>query len=129
VISQWLRRIGWFGVVGGTSLVAYAASVSGAIEFLGSGKQAANLLGLVVASLCSYFGHHYLTFQADGDHRRYFPRFMVQIVLTYLLSTTATYMVDRMHWHYAIGIMTVAVVIPLINLVMLQTWVFFKRPG
>jgi hypothetical protein len=30
-MPPWLRRIGWFGVVGGGSALAYAASVSGAI--------------------------------------------------------------------------------------------------
>jgi putative flippase GtrA len=103
VTPRWLLRIGWFGVVGGGSALAYAASVSGAIEFLGSGRQLANILGLVVSSLCSYLGHHYLTFRADSDHGRYFPRFMIQIALTYLLSATATYLVDRVHGPMPLG--------------------------
>jgi putative flippase GtrA len=128
VSPRWFQRIAWFGVVGGGSALAYAASVAAAIELLGSGRQIANILGLVASSLCSYLGHHYLTFQADSDHGRYFPRFMIQIALTYLLSAAATYAVARMHWPYAIGIVTVLVAIPAVNFVMLQTWVFAKRP-
>jgi GtrA-like protein. len=120
-MPRWLLRIGWFGVVGGGSALAYAVSVSGPSNFSGRAGRWPISSGLGVSSLCSYLGHHYLTFRADSDHGRYFPRFMIQIALTYLLSAAATYVVDRMHWPYAIGILTVLVVIPAVNFVMLQT--------
>lgn len=122
-----LSRLGWFGGVGVTSAALYSAGVFLGIGLLGLPPQVANLLGLVMAATCSYLGHHHLTFRADGDHRRYLPKFTAQVLLTYALSTATTAIVSALGWHHGITVAVVVVVIPVLNFFILQFWVFATR--
>jgi putative flippase GtrA len=69
MISSWfLRRIGWFGIVGVTSSALYAGGVLAGIDLFGSSRMVANTFGFLLSTASSYLGDRFLTFRADGDH-------------------------------------------------------------
>jgi putative flippase GtrA len=122
--SRQLRRISWFGVVGVASTALYAAGAATGVELFGRSRMAANTFGFLLATSCSYLGHHYLTFRSDGDHRTYIPRFLLQAVVTYFLASAVTWLVAQLGVHYSVGIIFVVTLIPLLNYVVLVSYVF-----
>jgi putative flippase GtrA len=119
-----LGKLGRFGSVGIASAMLYAGGMATAVDLLGWSVMAANIFGFLMAASCSYLGHHYFTYGADGDHRRYVPRFLVQAVATYLLSTGITFAVAQFGLHYSWGVLLVVGLIPAINFCVMQFWVF-----
>ena len=51
-----LRRVGWFGVIGVVSSAVYVAGVSAGVELFGWGRMTANIFGLMLSTPCSYLG-------------------------------------------------------------------------
>jgi putative flippase GtrA len=119
-----LPKLTWFGVIGVSSAIFYAAVVSIAIEWLAWSPMAANGAGFVVATLSSYFGHKVLTFRSTAQHQQAAPRFLLQACLGYAGSAGITYLVHVQGLHYGIGIAIVVGILPIINFVVLQFWVF-----
>jgi putative flippase GtrA len=122
-----LSKLGRFSLVGIASAMFYAGGMAAALDLLGWSVMEGNIFGFLLAASCSYLGHHYFTYGADGDHQRYVPRFLVQAVATYLLSTGITYAVAQFGLHYSWGILLVVGLIPVINFGVLQFWVFATR--
>ena len=119
-----LRRVGWFGVIGVASSAVYVAGVSAGIELFGWGRMTANIFGLMLSTPCSYLGHHYLTFRANADHQAYVPRFLVQACAAYFLASTITWLGAQLGFNYVIGVFCVVVLIPILNYILLASWVF-----
>jgi len=126
-IAALLGRLGRFGLVGVTSAFLYAAGVSVVVGVAGEAPLTGNIVGFLLAAACSYLGHHYITWAAGGDHQRYLPRFLAQAIATYLLSAGITWAVARLGWHYLIGVVLVIGLIPALNFLVLQFWVFTSR--
>jgi putative flippase GtrA len=126
-LIQYFRQIGWFGFVGVLATATYAGAAAGAIEFLGFERQSANLLALVCSSVVSYCGHRYLTFQAEGSHSTYLPRFAVQVIVTFLVSSGATYAAEIWNLPYGFGIFFVGVLIPAANFLVMRLWTFVDK--
>lgn len=126
-VLRFVRQIGWFGFVGAAATVTYAGAAAGSIEFLNVERQGANLLALVCSSVVSYLGHRYLTFQAEGSHALYLPRFALQILATFLVSSAATYAAQEWDLHYGFGIFFVGVLIPAANFLVMRLWTFAHR--
>jgi putative flippase GtrA len=118
------RRIGWFGVIGVASTALYAAGASAGVNLFGWSRMTANTFGFLLSTPCSYLGHHYVTFRADADHQAYVPRFLVQAVATYFLSSAMTWLGAQLGVHHLVGIFCVIVLIPLFNYIVLASWVF-----
>jgi putative flippase GtrA len=119
-----LRRISWFGLIGVASAALYAAGVSAGSDLLGWSPMRANVTAFLLAMVCSYLGHHYLTFRANGDHETYVPRFLVQAVATCFLVSVVTWLVAQLGLHYIVGVFAVIALIPLLNYIVLASWVF-----
>jgi putative flippase GtrA len=119
-----LRRIGWFGIVGVASGALYAVGVLAGIDLFGWSRMAANTFGFLLSTASSYLGHRFLTFRADGDHQAYMPRFLVQAVAMYFLASAVTWLVGQLGLHYLVGIFFVITLIPFLNYIVLASWVF-----
>jgi putative flippase GtrA len=122
-----LRRISWFGVIGVASSALYAAGASAGVDLFGWSRTTANTFGFLLSTPCSYLGHHYLTFRADGVHQAYVPRFLVQACATYFLASAITALNEQLGLNYLVGVFWVVVLIPLLNYIMLAFWVFVGR--
>lgn len=119
-----LPKLTRFGIIGVSSAILYAVTVSIAVEWLLWTPMAANGAGFVVATLNSYFGHKILTFGSVAQHQRTAPRFLLQACVGYAGSAGITYFVNVQGLHYGIGIAVVVGILPMINFVVLQFWVF-----
>jgi putative flippase GtrA len=122
--SRFFRCIGWFGVIGAASTALYAAGASAGVDLFGWSRMTANTLGFLLSTPCSYVGHHYLTFRADADHQAYVPRFLVQAVAAYFLASVMTWLGAQLGFHHLVGIFCVIVLIPILNYIVLASWVF-----
>jgi putative flippase GtrA len=121
---KFFRRIGWFGVIGVASSAIYAAGVFAGVDLFGWSRITANTFGLLLSTPCSYLGHHYLTFRANADHQAYVPRFLVQAGAVYFLASAITWLAAQLGFNYVIGVFCVVVLIPILNYIMLASWVF-----
>lgn len=82
-VAKWLR----FGFVGILSTATYfiVTTVAGNPPIL-LDPTLANFLGFSTSVGVSYIGHHSYTFQVDGAHRHYGPRFLVTTSILFMLS-------------------------------------------
>ncbi|HWK44716.1 MAG TPA: GtrA family protein [Stellaceae bacterium] len=114
----------WFGVVGITGAVLYGATVAFAVSWLHWPPTFANATGFLLAMASSYFGHRLLTFRSAVPHQQAAPRFIIQAAIGYATSQGITYLVSTYSLHYAIGICAVVLVLPALNFIVFQFWVF-----
>ncbi len=119
---QQIRR---FGVIG---LLATAIHITVAYfaERLGSlSPQLANLSGFSAAFLVSYFGHMQYTFQPQGSSDRYFRRFLILSIISFLISS---YLVFALTVELGVDFMwalaSVAVIVPSSNFIVAKFWAF-----
>jgi putative flippase GtrA len=123
-MKRLLPKLTWFGIVGIVGAVLYGATVTFVISWLRWTPTLANALGFLMAMSSSYFGHRFLTFRSAAPHHRAVPRFIFQAAVGYAMSQGITYFVSSFALHYAIGILAVVVVLPALNFVVFQFWVF-----
>ncbi len=123
-MARLLRKLGWFSVVGIFAALLYGTAVFVCVEWLGLNPLAAHGIGLALAALCSYIGHYSFTFQAKGRHKIYVPRFIVQAIVSVVLSTAAMMLVTRIQLSYLFAVMATMVLIPGVNFLLMQFWVF-----
>lgn len=113
-----------FGVVGLASALVYVGTVWLLIDLADLGHTLANLIGFSCAALTSYVGHHSFTFRADGNHHVYAPRFVAQVIITYLMSAGITEGASMLGVHHLVAAVTIAVLLPVMNFLAFQFWVF-----
>lgn len=120
------RRISRFALVGLASTLLYAGLAFGFAQALdGVSMTGASLLAYAIAALFSYCGHKYLTFVSVGAHRIELPRFLALttagVVVVTLLPAVLS---DGLGLSPAAPILLACIVIPVVNYVVLQGWVF-----
>jgi len=125
-VEMWVRTFGWFGVVGVCSSLLYAFGMTVGATWLGLPAQAANVLGFTLSALCSYFGHRRLTFRAENRHRESAPKFLLQVMLGYMLSSALTALCSYFDVYYVFNIIIVIVFLPAFNFIVFKFWVFSK---
>ncbi len=123
-MRAFVHKIFFFTAVGICSSVVYAFSVFLSVEQLRLNPFEGQAIGLILSSASSYFGHHALTFKVDGRHVVHAPRFIIQTILTGLLSTCLLGAVTVLHMSYIFSVVGTITIIPLINFLLMQFWVF-----
>jgi putative flippase GtrA len=118
-------RVARFGVTGGCAALAYIAVSFAGVEALGVAPLPASTLGMLAAASVSYVGHRAFSFRVPPDHRAYLPRFLVALVAAYLaqaaIMTVAT---TLLRLPYLIGLIAVALTLPLVTYLINRLWVF-----
>lgn len=122
-----LRKISYFGIVGVGAASTYALTVILFVEYFRLQPTYANLFGVSCSAVVSYLGHHHLTFQKKGNHKQFMPRFLLQIIMSYLTSVALFHYINYMHWSYFVGIVLVWIIIPIINFLLMQFWTFTEK--
>jgi putative flippase GtrA len=120
-----IGRIIRFGIVGVTATLIYASISLLALETLHFTPVSASILGQLVATGVSYFGHSMFSFAVKTDHRTYLWRFLVIAALTFVLNGALTWlMTDVLRVTPQLSIAIVTVVIPVTNYFCNRLWVF-----
>ncbi len=129
--SAWtleLGRIIRFGFVGIAATVVYVGSSFAGIEVFGVPPVAASVLGQVLSTFVSYFGHAVFSFRVEPSHQLYLMRFLLISVLTFALNIIVTWLIaDALGLSPRIAIAVVTVLIPIANYLANRFWVFL--PG
>ncbi len=122
-----MRRLAKFASIGMAATVIYGIGAS----LLAAGPlapAAASLSAYAIAALFSYAGHKFFTFTSAGAHRFEAPRFIVLnffgLAVSYVLPGLLT---ARLGMHVAVPILLTCVLIPVVNFVVLDRWVFSNR--
>ena len=124
-----LARVGRFGIVGIASTLVYfiLTTVLGRPP-IDMGSITANVLGVIVSLLVSYFGHHRFTFGVLGQHRHYLPRVLFVIATLFLLScavmTIGRYVLVLDH---TLVTAIIAIFFPIVSFVLNLLWTFSRK--
>lgn len=119
--SKFLR----FPIVGLASSLIYAAATSIYIAGFHLDSKAATLLGYASAMPFSFLAHRSFTFGSTGAFGTEFFRFALVHAVGALVSWLAMGLaVERLHLHYAIGIVGAVVLVPVISFLVFDRWVF-----
>jgi putative flippase GtrA len=122
-----LPRVVRFGIIGAVTTGGYAL-----LALLGKAAG----IPVVAASLCaylammafSYFGHRHLTFESERPHREAASRFVALNLFGLLLSLAVPWLLcDRIGLSASVGLLTVAVLVPLSSFVGQSLFVFPDR--
>ncbi|WP_254016374.1 GtrA family protein [Mesorhizobium escarrei] len=134
-ISAWRgtrapRRLLKFASVGLAATVLYALC---ACLFTSAGSRylspaTASVSAYAVAAIFSYLGHKFFTFMSAGSHQFEAPRFAVLtgfgLAAAYLLPML---LVGQFGLPVAIPILLTCILIPVVNFVVLERWIFSHR--
>lgn len=121
-------RILRFGVVGIAATLTYAGATALSVEWLHLAPVPASILGQIVSTGVSYFGHAFYSFRVKGDHRTFLWRFFVIGALTFTMNGAVTWLLtDKIGVSYRISVAIVTVLIPITNYLGNRFWVFL--PG
>jgi putative flippase GtrA len=121
---RFLPRVLRFGIIGATSTGSYII-LALAGEALGLPVALASVIAYAITIPLSYFGHRHLTFESDRPHREAASRFVALNLFGIGLSIGAPWLLcDRLELPAAIGVFTVAVLVPLASFVGQSLFVF-----
>ncbi|WP_292534033.1 GtrA family protein [Mesorhizobium sp.] len=134
-ISAWrgtlaARRLIKFALVGIAATVLYALC---ACLFSSAGSRylspaTASVAAYAVAAIFSYLGHKFFTFMSAGSHQFEAPRFAALtgsgLAAAYLLPLL---LVGQLGLPVAIPILLTCILIPVVNFVVLERWIFSGR--
>lgn len=88
----------------------------------------ASLVAYAVAAIFSYLGHKFFTFMSAGSHRFEAPRFAVLtgcgLAVAYLLPAL---LVGQFGLPVSVPILLTCILIPVVNFVVLDRWIFSGR--
>jgi putative flippase GtrA len=121
-------RIFRFSLVGICATFVYILVSTLANEIWRITPVPASILAQIASFVVSYFGHSAYSFRVEADHRAFLWRFALITGLTFVLATSATWLVaDVGHLSPLVAIAVVAVLIPFVSYLCNRFWVF--APG
>jgi putative flippase GtrA len=121
-------RIFRFSLIGICATFVYILVSILANEILRITAVPASILAQLASFVVSYFGHSVYSFRVKADHSVFLWRFALITSLTFVLATSATWLVaDVGRLSPRVAIAVVAVLIPLVSYLCNRFWVF--APG
>jgi putative flippase GtrA len=119
-----------FGLVGVAATAVYAtlAVLLMDQQWVGFTAVQASLSAYAAAALFSYLAHKSVTFMSHGRHRTEAPRFLLLtaagLVVAYIAPALLT---DMLGLPRIVPVLITCAVIPALNLLVLDRWVFARR--
>jgi putative flippase GtrA len=124
-ITPELRQVAIFGVIGVAATATHATVALAANHELGLQPFIANFVGYSCAFSVSYFGNARWTFGRRSLHGPQFLRFLVVSLLGLALSQTLTFLcVDVLHRPFAIALIPIVTLVPLLSFVLSKVYAF-----
>jgi putative flippase GtrA len=116
-----------FGLVGVTATALYALLATAFVK-IGLAPVRASVAAYSVAALFSYFAHKSVTFVSSGPHRSEGLRFILLTASGFALAyAVPTLLTVKLGLPLIISVLATCFVIPVVNLFLLDRWVFAKR--
>ncbi|MER9301912.1 GtrA family protein [Mesorhizobium sp. M0496] len=125
-----LKLLARFGLVGIAATILYAALAAAFVksERFGFSPVEASLAAYAAAGLFSYLAHRSITFMSSGPHRSEAPRFLLLAAIGLVIAYGAPALLTaKLGLPLIIPIMITCLLVPAINFVVLDRWVFAER--
>lgn len=123
-------RIGRFAAIGIASTLLYAALAHGISVLTPLPAAAASLLAFAAGAVFSYFGHRMFTFRSKQSHGQAVSRFAGVNLLAYLVALFVPLVLsDVLGYRPLVSFGAVCVIVPVMNFVLLNVWVFRPHAG
>jgi putative flippase GtrA len=114
-----------FALVGAASSVAYAVIMMVATSSFGLTPWISSVVAYLSAMIINFPLQRSFTFMSKGDVRREGPRYIVVHLINLLVSVSVVHLiVDVLQGSVLVSVAAVIVVIPLLQFLALETWVF-----
>ncbi|WP_292524317.1 GtrA family protein [Mesorhizobium sp.] len=117
--------------IAATSLYAVLAIALVKSKWVGFTPVQASLAAYAAAALFSYLAHKTVTFMSNGSHRSEAARFVLLTASGFAVAYTAPALLTaKLGLPPIIAILVTCLIVPAVNLLMLDRWVFAQRkPG
>ncbi|WP_060482514.1 GtrA family protein [Pseudomonas sp. NBRC 111119] len=112
-----------FGLVGVTNTAVHAGIVVLLMEVFAPPAPVANGVAFLFANVMSYMLNSRFTFRMPVSFLGY-RRFLLVSLVSLALTLAITSLVEFLGWHYAVGLMMVIFVVPVLNYVVMKLWAF-----
>lgn len=122
-----IKLVSRFVLVGGAATVLYAVLALGLNVLTGAfaGQATLSLAAYLLSAGFSYFAHRIFTFASIGDHRFEGPRFALLTASGATISFALPVLMENVfRLPIFFSVIAVCIVIPLINFLVLDRWVF-----
>ncbi len=121
-----LRRVGWFVAVGTAAAAVHLATVIALVRWAGWSPATANVVGWLLAFVCSFAGHHRTTFRdADAPVARAAGRFFAVSALGFAANQAAYVLLLRLPWlRYDLALALVLVAVAAMTYLLGRRWAF-----
>ena len=120
-----LRRLGWFGAIGGAATLGYAMMAWTLTEKFGWWPAVASALAYACCGLFTYVSHKFLTFRSKSPVGDEMARFALVTLLGYAQAFAIPLVLTQWrHWDATFSIAIVCIVCPALNYVLLNMFVF-----
>ncbi|CAH2400024.1 GtrA family protein [Mesorhizobium escarrei] len=125
-----LKLLARFGLVGiaATSLYAVLAIALVKSKWIGFTPVQASLAAYAAAAVFSYLAHKSVTFMSNGSHRSEAGRFVLLTATGFAVAYAAPALLTaKLGLPPIIAILVTCLIIPAVNLLILDRWVFAQR--
>ncbi|MER8388648.1 GtrA family protein [Mesorhizobium sp. M0166] len=125
-----LRLLARFGSVGIAATILYAVMATALVKSqrFDLSPVGASLVAYTVAALFSYLAHKFVTFASSGSHRTEAPRFFLLTATGFAVAYAAPALLTaKLGLPPIIAILVTCLLVPAVNLLMLDRWVFQQR--
>lgn len=117
-------QIARFGVSGGLSTLAYGAIAIALTYWTAWTPLEVHLTAYAACIPVSYTLQRNFTFRHRGRRRESFPKFIVALILTFLVGTLLVKAVEILGWRQYIGTVCVMVAAPITGYLAMRWWAF-----
>lgn len=111
--------------VGIVNVLIYAGATWVSFHVLAVSAATASAFGYAVAVPVAFIGHRRVTFDVDGKVTPQFARFIITQLIGFSVAVLVSWLVcDWGGLQIAYGVVSAAVIVPLISYLMMDRWVF-----
>lgn len=122
-------KLGRFGLVGGLSTVIYVVLSMAGNAWTGLPAELINTIAYCCSGAWGYVGHYHFTFRSDAAHRTGVAKFIVLFWAGYVVSSFLVLLNESLGLPRPLGPLVATIVLPIMNFVIMQLWVFASRPA
>ncbi len=127
-VRAFVRRIAAFVGIGAVNTAAFFLLSNALHEFVGLGVVVSGYLAYAVLVPVSFFGHRRITFSSTGSISREWIRFCVIQAINLVVIGVVTTFSESGAIPGWLAFAAISVLIPMLNFVIFQLWVFSRRP-
>ena len=122
-----LEAIARYVLSGLLSALVYAAVSLIAHRIAGLALGVSGVIGYLTSMPCAYMLHRKLSFSSSQHLATEVPKFVLQSTASIFLSGFLPWAFVTMGTNLAVALFTTSIVVPILNYVLLSSWVFKKK--